>query len=517
MHDTLCLVTESSRNIAVIGAGINGLVAANYLQRAGHQVTLLERSDRVGGACVSETAVIDGIRQDYALGASTLGLMQDFVWRETGLADRLRIWAPTHPDLVFFPGQKQPTRLYADASDLAREFADKWGERGDVAAYVTDEGRVVRFLQSGYSAGRPPSVEDAIAELGADLTSIWITGSARQLLDHYFTAERTKVLIAMDVSESGPVSVDEPYSAFIMPMMSSGSVFGDSYGYVMGGIWQITRELGRINQELGVELVLSCVVHEVDTKSGVIRYENPDGTRMFHSDHVVFATDPQSAARLTGDSTLINYTNRQKVLGTSGKLNLMFRNPVRWKHDTGDPESDTAFRYIFATETLADFENSTFAVLDGEDFVPGYFQIYCEGASMRRMGLVEPFDRLAVFFKNLGLGATGTQLATVEAKVKETILSHIANPEDCAWSRLLTPRDLQRTFGFPGGNIEHTMLVAGQCYFDRNYANDPHQRFYQFGDFDNVSICGSSTYPCGSVAGTPAYMCVKELLPHLSR
>jgi hypothetical protein len=30
-----------------------------------------------------------------------------------------------------------------------------------------------------------------------------------------------------------------------------------------------------------------------------------------------------------------------------------------------------------------------------------------------------------------------------------------------------------------------------------------------------MSICGSSTYPCGSVAGTPAYMCVKELLRHL--
>ena len=72
-----------------------------------------------------------------------------------------------------------------------------------------------------------------------------------------------------------------------------------------------------------------------------------------------------------------------------------------------------------------------------------------------------------------------------------------------------------RTFGFPGGNIEHTMLVAGQCYFDRNHAHDPQRRFYQFGDFENLSICGSSTYPCGSVAGTPAYMCVRELLPHL--
>ena len=95
---------KSSQNITVIGAGINGLVAANYLARAGHKVTLLERKDQVGGACVAETAEVHGIRQDYALGASTLGLMQDFVWHETGLADRLQGWPVTHPDLVFFPG-----------------------------------------------------------------------------------------------------------------------------------------------------------------------------------------------------------------------------------------------------------------------------------------------------------------------------------------------------------------------------------------------------------------------------
>ena len=117
-----------------------------------------------------------------------------------------------------------------------------------------------------------------------------------------------------------------------------------------------------------------------------------------------------------------------------------------------------------------------------------------------------------MFFKNLALGKTGEQLAAVEAEVRELILGHVTNPEDCVWSRLLTPRDLQQTFGFPGGNIEHTMLVEGQCYDGRNYAINPNQRYYQFGGFENVSLCGSSTYPCGSVAGTPAYMCVKELL-----
>ena len=508
-------MTVIPQKIAVIGAGINGLVAANYLQRAGHQVTLLERSDRVGGACVSATATIDGVSQDYALGASTLGLMQDFVWQETGLADRLQIWAPDHPDLVFFPGREEPTRVFADSSDLARELSNKWGERGDVEAFLADEARVVRFVQSGYRAGRPPAVEDAVTELGAELAALWITGSARDLLDHYFTAERTKVLRAMDVSESGPVSLSEPYSAFILPMMSSGSVFGGDYGYVKGGIWKITSELGRLNQELGVELLLDCIVHEADANNGVIRCEHSTGARKLHFDHLIFGTDPQTAARLCGDQALLDHANGEQVLGTSGKLNLMFRNPVQWKRGEADQESGTAFRYLFATDTLADMEAATMAVTKGEDFVPGYYQVYGEGAAMRRMGLVEPLERLAVFFKNLALGQTGEQLAAVEAEVKAFILGYIANPEDCAWSRLLTPRDLQQTFGFPGGNIEHTMLVGGQCYDGRNYAQDSSRRFYQFGDFEKASICGASTYPCGSVAGTPAYMCVKELLSHL--
>ena len=505
-------MTAIPQNITVIGAGINGLVAANYLARAGHLVTLLERSNRVGGACVSETAEVDGIRQDYALGATTLGLMQDYVWRETGLADRLQGWAVTHPNLVFCPGIKKPALIYDNVPQAARELADKWGEQGNLAAFRADQYRVVRFLQAGYRAGQPPRLDETVAELGADLTALWITGSARTLLEHYLSSEYTRLHLAMNVTESGPVSLSEPYSAFIIPMMSSGSVFGGYYGYIRGGIWQITRELGRINQELGVELVLSCTVQDVDTRAGIVRYENSTGERVLQADHVVFATDPQTAARLTGDAALIEHTSQERLLGTAGKLNLMFRNPVQWKHGSAHPESDTAFRYLFAVDTLDAFDDATLAVMDGADFIPGYFQVYCEGAAMRHMGLNEPFDRLTVFFKNLALGKTGDQMARVDAQVREIILNHVANPEDCVWTRLLTPRDLQQTFGFPGGNIEHTMLVEGQSYFDRQYADDANRRFYQFGAFENVSICGSSTYPCGSVAGTPGYMCVSELL-----
>ena len=42
--------------ILIVGAGINGLVAANYLQKSGADITLIDQSDKVGGACISEQA-----------------------------------------------------------------------------------------------------------------------------------------------------------------------------------------------------------------------------------------------------------------------------------------------------------------------------------------------------------------------------------------------------------------------------------------------------------------------------
>ena len=74
------------------------------------------------------------------------------------------------------------------------------------------------------------------------------------------------------------------------------------------------------------------------------------------------------------------------------------------------------------------------------------------------------------------------------------------------------PRDLQQLFLFPEGNLDHTMLTGGQTYFDRTYSDDPEKSFYRFGGIDNAYLCGSGTYPCGSVTGTPGYMCSQQLL-----
>jgi phytoene dehydrogenase-like protein len=234
-------------------------------------------------------------------------------------------------------------------------------------------------------------------------------------------------------------------------------------------------------------------------------------------DRLVLATDPLTAAGLVGIDAVVRDVEQKRFLGTSGKLTLFFRNPVRWLDEpaTASSARDTAFRFIFSVDSIADFEAATLRVLNAEvDYEPGYIQIYCEGASMRQLGLAEPFDRLTLFFKNMALRQHGAALPQVEAAVKARVLAQVANPEDCVWSRLLSPRDLQHLFLFPGGNLDHTMLVGGQTFHDRQFAADPETQFYQFGGLPNVSYCGSAAYPCGSIAGTPGYMCAQQLIRH---
>ena len=49
------------RDVIIIGAGHNGLTAASYLAKAGLDVLVLERRDKIGGAAITEE-IFDGFK-----------------------------------------------------------------------------------------------------------------------------------------------------------------------------------------------------------------------------------------------------------------------------------------------------------------------------------------------------------------------------------------------------------------------------------------------------------------------
>ena len=502
-----------SRNILIVGAGINGLVASNYLRRAGNKVTLIEKKPSTGGACAMESFNHRDTTYHYPSGASVLGLMQDFVFDETGLSKKLKTFVPQSPKLVFFPSLKEPTFIHRDPLELDAELKKKWGESGDAKAFRADESKIIDFIQSGYRSGRTPSVEEAKSVLGNDLVDLWITGDAKSLLDNYFDSDFSKIYMAMTVTESGPVSLSESYSAFTIPIMDSGSVFKGYYGFVFQGIWNLTQALSSINMDLGVDIRLSSCLVEKDLDNKRVLVESAGKEEWIYFDDLILATDPLTAHMIIGDISPNQFFSENQSTGSSGKLNLFFSNPIQWKDGVAHPDSDSAFRFIFSVNTIDAFETATQGILDGKaEYLPGFMQIYCEGAADRSIDPSIGYDRIAVFFKNLSLNSNGEELSLVEEEVKQEIFKYINNPEDCFWSKLSTPKDLKEMFYFPSGNIDQTMLTDKQMYFDRTFSSNPSENFYGFLDYDEIYYCGAAAYPCGSIAGTPGYMCSQQII-----
>ena len=241
------------KEVIIVGAGINGLVAANYLIKHGLDVSVVEKKPNTGGACVKDSAIIENKNIDFAYGATVLGMMPDFIFQETGLSDKIEGYYPKTPKLVYFNDEESSTKIYQDYVKLEKELHEKWGEKGRVNEFRNDEKKVVKFIQKLYKNAISPTIDIANDHLGKDITSLWITGSAKNLLDHYFSSEKTKLYMGMTVIESGPASIYDPGTAFTIPLMDSGSIFNGYWGFVKTGIWKITETLTEINKKLGVK------------------------------------------------------------------------------------------------------------------------------------------------------------------------------------------------------------------------------------------------------------------------
>jgi phytoene dehydrogenase-like protein len=494
------------KRVIIVGSGINGLVTANYLVKAGYSVSIIEKKEFTGGACIKDSLTIEGKNIDFSYGATVLGMMPEFIFNETGLVNEVEGFYPKTPKLVYFKDEEDSTKIFQDSIELEKELKNKWGETGRIDDFRNDENKVIKFIQKLYKEAITPTVEIAYKELGAKIADLWVFGTAKNLLDHYFTSEKSKLYMGMTVIESGPASIYDPGTAFTIPLMDSGSVFDGYWGFVKTGIWKITETLSDINLDLGVKINLNSSITEVDTKSKIISYIKDDKDIELNYDFLIFATDPITPSKLIKG---FKQDIELDEIGTSGKVTAFFRNPVKWKDSN---EYSDSFRFIFSNNNLNHLEEaSQNALKNSGDYFAGFIQIYPDGSAQRTMNNKENYDKLILFTKNLSYDKKADDLDKVKNEIIKTVLPYIENADDLVYSKFLTPKDLNETFFFPKGNIDHITLTGKQNFNKRTFSKNPNN-FYSYYDLKDVYYCGAGSFPCGSVAGTAGYMCSKQLI-----
>ena len=102
----------------VIGAGHNGLVAAGYLAKSGLSVLILERSSRIGGACITKE-IIKGFKISAA--AQLLGMLRPQIVRDLNLGRHGLVYRAREPEVLHsVPGRPLVLHLWRWAPDRAK-------------------------------------------------------------------------------------------------------------------------------------------------------------------------------------------------------------------------------------------------------------------------------------------------------------------------------------------------------------------------------------------------------------
>jgi phytoene dehydrogenase-like protein len=202
--------TRAVRDVVIVGAGHNALVAACYLAREGLDVEVVERRDVVGGA-VSTVERFPGYRMDVGSSAHIMvrhtGIVEELGLEAVGLEYQdLDPWgfAPFGDEAITFSVDLDATCASIAAvcgdrdAEAYRAFATDWGQRN---ARVFD---AFQEPPTGANLGRHLwRIGSATGMHGLELSRQFLT-SGDALLDEHFDDERLKTALAWLGAQSGP-------------------------------------------------------------------------------------------------------------------------------------------------------------------------------------------------------------------------------------------------------------------------------------------------------------------------
>jgi len=517
----------------IVGGGHNGLTAAAYLARAGLSTLVLERREIVGGCCVTEE-IAPGCRvstTSYIASMLRPEVISDLGLRKHGLRK-----VPCDPAVqVPFPdGHVVP--WWADRECAKAEFKKISARDAETFVEVDDQlKKLARYLQPFFMVP-PPEIDTKSMRGWTDLFHAgkrfrgissqevaqliaFLTGSLGEFLDHNYESEKMKTMfLANNVygKHGGPY---QPGTAIglLFHLLSGGEhELQGFFGHVMGGMGAITQALASAGRKLGVEIRTVSPVAQIEIRDGRARgVVLEDGTEI-RARIVLSNADPKrtflkmvAASELPTD--FLHSIRGIKMEGPCAKVNLVLDEEPRF---TGTSTDATPLERTFYTLVPSlEFAERCYDIAKfGE--IPEELWVDCVVSSNADASLAPPGKHILTCFVqyvpyHLREGNWDQKRELLGDRVVKKIAQYAPNvPNAIVARQVLTPLDLERTYGLTEGNIFHGDLRLEQLFFMRPVAGWSRYRT----PIDGLYLCGAGAHPGGGVTGAPGHNAAHQVL-----
>jgi phytoene dehydrogenase-like protein len=517
-------------DVIVVGAGHNGLTAAAYLAKAGLRTLVLERRGIVGGCAVTEEVdgrLAPGCRVSTA--SYIASMLRPEVIRDLKLGSYGLRMVACEPGVQAAFEDGDVVAWWNNRSRM-REELERIAPR-DVERFFDAEmslQKLAGFLEPFFMEP-PPDVRAngwrrarEVLRLarrlrkveGADIEGLtgFLTGSLGSFLDRRFESPKLKRLILANSvygKHGGPYQPGTAMGLLFHLLTGGESRQPGFQGHVIGGMGAITTAMRAACADLGVDIRVEAPVARINQTSGHVRGVTLESGEFIEARCVASNADPKRTFLDLMDPTDLDENFRKQVrgirmAGPCAKVNFVLSEEPRVN---GMPSDRTPAERSFFTlvPTLQGAEDGYNAAQRGE--IHEDLWVDCVLASNADPTLApEGRHMLTCFVQYLpcvpAAGGWDSLRESLGDQVTRIIGRYAPNvPGSVIARRVLTPLDLERTFGITEGNIFHGDLSLDQMFFMRPVPGWSRYRT----PIEGLYLCGAGTHPGGGVTGAPGH------------
>ena len=499
-------MTQTHYDTIIIGAGHNGLVAAAYLAKQGKKVLVFERRSIVGGSVVTESFgenfTVDSVQTGGALRPD---IIQDLKLASFGL----QLDSAPQPFISLLPDSNSlildsdPTKAAESIKQFSERDASRWNE------FVRFMDKAASILDAAYATIMPRLPKNlnlrdgyGLLELGLELRLAGkkdmlnfiraLPMSAQELVEEYFESEIVRaaiISVAIHGSTLGPMSAGTGYT-LIHNWLNRGGLANVNVGKAS----EITNALANAVKSFGGEIRTEAEVISIGIENQVARSLILANGEEISADLILSSADPKhTLLKLVGAQDLppefVWHTQSIKMRGSVAKIHLQ----TNGNH--GIPEGT-----LTVAPSVKYLERAYDAAKYGEISKKPYLEVTTSGNVVSIHFQFAPYKLKNSEWK--------VESGKVEKIAIETLNEYFPNLNSLiSNSHVITPLDLESTYGLTEGDINHGQLMLDQFLFMRPIPSWSNHKT----PIDNLYLCGSGVHGGGGVSGVSGRNVVKVL------